>query len=782
MNPRPEQPETEPEHSRGALWPLILGLAVGAIFMLLWPYIRLPFSNPQGLVGPLTEIEFNPTNNILRFLLLVLAPAACLALLHYLKLFPMNKIEEFETALPIAPLHARPVVVIGCILILYWNLIPAASLLTESFPTGPLDIFHEGESLTPAFNYLTVKGLWTKSFFVHGLVWDPLGVFTAWKVAGEVSIGAGRLFRHMLAAGLPLFSGLFIVSLTLTVREELGDWGAALCGLVMLLGYMASPFVQYLDPRDIPVLLALSIFLFFLRSGRRALLVPVGVIAALQWFVTIERAAYVFVGLMAVLIWRGLVRATGDVSDDPSAKARRRALPLDWRGLGLFLAAYFATVLAVFSLLGFQEFKAFLDNLLYFSRYKDYFDSYIFPSPVAGEQPIHSLAVFFICLQWLLLVRAAVSTPSIRRKTAFHVALLLAVLSLVYFRSGLGRSDPYHIRYASFFAVLGLCYQLAIVQALYLRRLVKPAVILLLVLAALVVHQQANQAVFNRLYRVPYAPQRMAMLVNLPDRAYLAQEQIEVRDFLKAVTAGQNCFFTLTSEAAWPYLLRKPSCSKYYIVWFASAHARQKEIMADIEATRPEFILFDSPAWPTRIDGITQEHRFQILRPYLLETYRPFVDIHGYRVFRRIDASVSARAIQDALGWQRNDPGTAFGLADLTGIEDRQDLDAAPRPSGIGLRTAGPAPYLVLPALPRSPAGLKVLRLALTATAPASLTVDFGWGDEEASGSKSSLEKALRVGDNDVLAVLPAETVGRLRIAFSPGAGECTLREVRVFY
>jgi len=761
---------------------LAISLLVGTVFVAVWPLIKLPFSNPEGLVGPLTEISYSPANNILRFLLVVLSPAACLAFLHYSKLFPLKKIEELEAVLSAPHPKARFVIIIGCALILYWGLVPAAAFFTASFQTGALDNFHEGESLTPAFNYLATKGLWTKSFFVHGLFWDPLGTFSTWKAMGTVSIGAERLLGLIIEAGLPFFIGLMIVSLSLAIRKELGDWGAALGGFFVLYGYLASRYVQYLNPRDIPVLLALSVFLLFLRSGRRALLVPVGVISALQWFVTIERAAYLFVGLMCVLIWRGWKKdAAGDAAENLLEKMWSRVPSLDWRGLLLFLGGYFAAAAAVFAVLGFQEFKAFLDNFLYFSRYKDYFDSYVFPNPIQGPNPIHSLVLFFICLQWLLLVRTAVSTPAVRQKVSFHVALLFAILSVVYFRSGLGRSDDYHLRYASSFAVLGLSFQLSIIHYLYLQRIVKPLVIVFIAFTILIVQQRADSSVFSRLWKVPFARERIAMLLLLPDEVYLTRDETEVRDFLKEITAEQSCFFTLTSEAAWPYLLRKPSCTKYYIVWFASAHSRQREIVADLEAARPEFILFDSPAWPTRIDNISQESRFLILRPYLLKTYRPFVELHGYRVFRRIDALTPA-VEGGAQGWQRDDTGLAYRVKDLHLLRKRHDVFLDPHAAGARLRIAGHDPYILLPDMPRTPAGLKVLRIKLAATDAGPLQVDYSVKGENVFPLGNSIGKKLRVGENDVLIVLPSRAVGALRLHFPPGPGEYILSEVQLAY
>ena len=52
------------------------------------------------------------------------------------------------------------------------------------FPSAELDLLHEGELLSPAFNSMQGKGLWTGSFFIHGLFYDVLAARLAWALSG----------------------------------------------------------------------------------------------------------------------------------------------------------------------------------------------------------------------------------------------------------------------------------------------------------------------------------------------------------------------------------------------------------------------------------------------------------------------------------------------------------------------------------------------------------------------------------------------------------------------
>ena len=56
--------------------------------------------------------------------------------------------------------------------------------------------------------------------------------------------------------------------------------------------------------------------------------------------------------------------------------------------------------------------------------------------------------------------------------------------------------------------------------------------------------------------------------INLPDDAFLSPQLQTVRQYLqqKMKAVGQDNFVALSSEAAWPYLLRVPSTGRFFLV------------------------------------------------------------------------------------------------------------------------------------------------------------------------------------------------------------------------
>lgn len=597
-------------------------LLAGVAALCLWPYVRLPFANPEGFVGPLTEIGFNPANNILRFLLVVLAPALCLLIFCVVNRARISELPELAAPRGAAasPLDAM-VYYAGLALIAAWALICLASFLSGPFPSQPLDVFHEGEHLTPAFNYWTTGGMWTRSFFVHGLVYDCLCDVWAWKLFGAISIGAARFMHGLWTALIPASLALFLIAMAASLRQSVGALGAAFVPLAIVVGlYLTNMQLHFLDRRDCLVLAASACLLLFLARRRKWLLCAAALLCALQVFVTIDRAAYAVAGVVGVVAVDGLFRRDF------------RALP---GRLGLFLAVYAGTLAAVFACLGGREAAAFFDNAAYFIRYKDYIDSYEYLPPLAARaQLVYVTPVVSIVLQGLVLVRLAF-VKSFRNSAPYLAGLLCALLAALYFRSALGRSDPMHVMYASTFAYIGLFYWAALLVFYFSARLAPYVCLLLFSVVGVWIGSEAVE-LGRRWDGWEAASRRIGEYAALNDEAFLTEGGRRLCAGLQAALRDEKSLFVYTSEAAWPYLLRKPSHNKYFVVWFAASLARQRELVEGLRKDPPRDIIFQSDAASNCFDGIPSNRRFPELHAYLASHYVPFDNVENiYFIYRR---------------------------------------------------------------------------------------------------------------------------------------------------
>ena len=160
------------------------------------PLVQLPFSNPNEIVGTLTDIRYNPSTNVVRFLLIVLLPAFALTAAFFVlprawvqQLFPPPAAERNEAGLSIWRKKLFvPVLIVATFLV---------ALDTKSYlSVGNLETFEEGQPLSAGMSYLNGGVPYRDFSFIHGLYDEPLRTAIAFKLFGP-SIGAMRTFHSI---------------------------------------------------------------------------------------------------------------------------------------------------------------------------------------------------------------------------------------------------------------------------------------------------------------------------------------------------------------------------------------------------------------------------------------------------------------------------------------------------------------------------------------------------------------------------------------------------------
>ena len=158
--------------------------------------VTLPFANPWDIAGPLTLLEYNPNNDIIRFLFLVTLPSVVL-ILFYLNRFTRN-LCVWGASSRQKNRNIRKAT--GALKAFTFILVFAALFIRagNTYKVHPLDTFHEGETLGPAIDYVNGKIPYKDSVFIHGAFQDPLRSVFAFGLFGQ-SIAALRTLGSLLS-------------------------------------------------------------------------------------------------------------------------------------------------------------------------------------------------------------------------------------------------------------------------------------------------------------------------------------------------------------------------------------------------------------------------------------------------------------------------------------------------------------------------------------------------------------------------------------------------------
>jgi len=172
---------------------LILTFGCGIISgKFLWNKILLPYSNPLNVIGSLSLAQYNPSNDILRFVFFITAPSILLLFIFFFstikqkQLYIPNSIKS-QNSVHLTFKKNRSIVlffVIFSILIMF-HYFPHSEDSRIYPNSNLLDTFHDGEILGPAVSLEADKIPYKDVVFLHGIIRDPLYGIMAFKLFGK---------------------------------------------------------------------------------------------------------------------------------------------------------------------------------------------------------------------------------------------------------------------------------------------------------------------------------------------------------------------------------------------------------------------------------------------------------------------------------------------------------------------------------------------------------------------------------------------------------------------
>ena len=89
----------------------------------------------------------------------------------------------------------------------------------------------------------------------------------------------------------------------------------------------------------------------------------------------------------------------------------------------------------------------------------------------------------------------------------------------------------------------------------------------------------------------------------------------------------------ITYDDAIPYLLKKPSCTKYWASWLASPVIIQKDYINEIKKIEPKYILYYSG--DHEFDGLGIYERIQLVNSYVLSNYKKHDEFNDYIILKK---------------------------------------------------------------------------------------------------------------------------------------------------
>jgi hypothetical protein len=458
-------------------------------------------------------------------------------------------------------------------------------------PFIPLEPFHDGEHLTPAFLLESGARPYRDYFVLHGLGVD--GGLDALVLGDPPSPFRVRRISTILDAATLALLAAIAAELCATATGVAFAVFASLCAL----GAGQVPVFPY--ARLAPLLLATLGLLRYARrttvaSTRALLLAFAASTLGLLW--SLDVGAYALAGTTIAFV---LMRI-----------AKLEAKPLPAKRVAMVIAAAIAMPIAILLALRADLAQFVVDSFVIIPRAIDAVWSLPAPSTLSWESARYYLPPVFYTLLLLFALRAWARGE---REAAARL-LIVGVLSLIVFRTASGRAGWSHTRFA--IPLLGVAIVAFIIEPLLIakRRVVAVALAIPLVVYLELIPNVTAGAKLLAGWR---ARQRHEGLVAYPFKTgkgiYTTQQNADelaaLNGLLARVAPNDAPILDLSNERALYYLLQRRPSLRCFDVAMLSAPALRDEAMQQLARTPPACVIVEGMPEVDQFDGVSNELR-----------------------------------------------------------------------------------------------------------------------------------------------------------------------------
>ena len=576
----------------------------------IWNFINIPFRDDE-ILGEYSVNNHHSLNDSLRYLVFILIPITGYL---FFKLLIEKKKMNFSylrhSNLELSQSTSKIYLVN-----LFFIFILVLEFLSLSFPTTTLDIFHEGQKLSSAYKGLLDGSLWSGSYITTGIINENLGARFIWMIFNHESIGSVRLLELLY---ILIFKILLICLIYETTKKNFFSENLKLF-YFLLTSLISLFFIDYdlstgdsFSYRDIPIIISLVIFFRYINNIDRIYfpLIFLGLLSVVSFLWSIDRALIVFLLLILICFY----------------------LLINKKYINFFLLIFsviiFWTLTYIF--LG-KEFNYFIENTFSILKNINYIFGIIHPAPFSDMQNSSRATKSLLLIVFSILISFSFLFSK-KLKYSWHFKVLIITLSFVSFCSyiyALGRSDGGHIKQTTgiillFYLVFTFYSLIRYFEKLNLNHQFKDNFILFSNIILLIFFLFSVEININK--TMNYS-QRIKQYIHLNDNSFLSKEQTYFVEQMEPITRNYQCLQLFTYDAALPYLLKKPNCSRYYFIYSVGSLKDQKNLIEEMKNTKLVIYSGQTDNW-----GFKPQKKLPLVDNYINSNFLDNIKILNWEV------------------------------------------------------------------------------------------------------------------------------------------------------
>ena len=616
-------------HSRKFLNTYIFLSVILSVFLskFFWGWIDIDYTKEFEIPGEYSKYKYNPINESIRYVTFISMPL--IVYLVCIKIFKGQEIKQIKEIFYYDNSKTFYVTKNNLLVLCFlsFSALILLDFLSVNLPLHTIDTLHEGQWLTPGINYLKKGGYWIDSYITIGFFHEILNVLIGFKIFDVFSIGSSR-FSILLS--ILVFKFLLIIFIyKLTVIQKLTEnFKILFFVLISLIALSMTSFSFYnsdiLHYRDLPLILFLILLIPIISNEKMVIFYCflIGAMSAISMLWGLDKGAYLNLTLASLILFL-IIKKDFDKSV--------------WIILGAII-----TWILFYKIFGQEEFKSFFYNTKEIYQSMDWIHGIIHPEPFSSDQ--HSARATKILLILILSGLLIININFFKYQNILNeykvLLIFIFIISIITYKTALGRSDGSHIRAVTGLPLLLLCiitlnliFDFILKNKKYLKIFqnvanFKNTLIFMFILLSIFFLPNLN---FQNIISFKSSVKNY---VNLSDEFFLTERQNLLIKRYNNLTIEDKCVLIFTYDAAIPYLLKKPSCNKYYFIWNIGNKKNQNLFIKSIENRKPNFILLGGDYKNTITIGLEPHERLPIIHNFIIKNYLLDENVLDWRIYK----------------------------------------------------------------------------------------------------------------------------------------------------
>ena len=593
-----------------------LALLIGIFFCTLaWNYISVPYDLSNTIVGQYSLNKINPLNDTLRGIFFIFFPLF-LYFITFLKLniqLPIYKVSQHKI-----PVTNKNIIYLSFVLILF-SILEFYSLDYKNFISN-LDVHHEGTFLTAQSNLFFKNKFWTGTFYDYGFLGNSIGIFSK-SLFGNYSIGIQRFSFVFLI----LINKILIILICKKIIDCLDNSNPKeLLFLIFSLSSLTlASFYEDITPFHprIFIYLIFTLLVFnIISSNKNSIITPL-LIGSLSLFSILfywDIGTYINILMVIFLIFLFFLK-------------KRKTF------FQLLLGIIFSWLIFII-IMPADELKEFINQYIFIINISDYLIGIEFPKPFSDKSTRHTKALLLIILSGVLLINYIFNKKKNESIQSKFLLTFLFISSIIFFKSGLTRSDTPHIKYTSGLYMLLIFFFISyyftnyLIKFSFLKKFFylsekKNYFLILSFSICLVFFFRINYLNLSSIFDMN---KNFQGITKIDDFKFLDNDYLKFIGFYENLVKDEKCIQQFTDDNAIPYLLNKPTCTKYYVHAHVIQNWTEDDFIKEMNNSKPQYILYSS-----EVNWFKSRNNAPKADKYILENYFLFKDLSPWIIYKK---------------------------------------------------------------------------------------------------------------------------------------------------